>query len=188
MLDVLTRYWWAVALRGVISVAFGAMALLFPGALLFLFGAYALVDGIFALGAAASGGRPAGGWRGWLLLEAILGVAAGVATFLWPEITTLALLRVIAIWAIVTGVLEVVAAVVLRRELEGEWLLGLGGVATLALGVFLAVLPNQGVLPAKWLIGVYAIVFGVALVALAVRLRRHRGSPAGAQLDAGGSG
>lgn len=188
MLDTLTRYWWPLALRGVLAVAFGAMALPWPGALMFLFGAYALVDGIFALGATAFGGRFTGGWRGWLLLEGILGVAAGAATFLWPDIMTLALLWMIAAWAIVTGVVEVVATVVLRRELEGEWLLALGGVASVALGVFLAVLPQRGVLPAKWLIGLYAIGFGVALVALADRLRQRCASLAGAQLGAGGTG
>ena len=187
MLEIFSRFWWAVAMRGVVSVAFGAMALLWPETLLFLFGGYALVDGVFALGTAAFGGRLAGGWRGWLLLEGILGVAAGAATFLWPDITTLALLRMIAAWAIVTGVLQVAAAVILRRELAGEWLLALGGVAAVALGVFLAVLPQQGVLPARWLIGLYAIVFGVALVALAVRLRQRRGSPVGAKLTAGGT-
>jgi uncharacterized membrane protein HdeD (DUF308 family) len=110
-----------------------------------------------------------------------------VATLLWPDITTLALLRMIAAWAIATGVLEVAAAVLLRRQLEGEWLLALGGMAAVALGVFLLVLPQQGVLPARWLIGLYAIVVGVALVALAMRLRQRRGSQAGAQLTAGGT-
>ena len=187
MLEIFSRYWWAVALRGVAAVAFGAMALLWPERLMFLFGAYALVDGIFALSTAASSGRLAGGWRGWLLLEGILGVAAGVATLLWPDITTMALLRIIAAWAIATGVLEVAAAVVHRRKLQGEWLLALGGTAALTLGVFLLVLPQQGVLPARWLIGLYAIVVGVALVALALRLRQ-RPSPAGTQLTAGGRG
>jgi uncharacterized membrane protein HdeD (DUF308 family) len=186
MLDILSRHWWAVALRGVVSLVFGVMALLWPGALLFLFGAYALGDGVLALGAAAFDGRLAGGWRGWVLLEGILGVGAGAATL--PDITTLALLRVIAGWAIVTGVLEVAAAVVLRRQLDGERLLALGGVAAVALGVFLAVLPQQGVLPAKWLIGVFAIGFGLALVALAVRLRERRSSPGGAELTAGRMG
>jgi uncharacterized membrane protein HdeD (DUF308 family) len=184
MLDILSRHWWAVALRGVVSLAFGVMALLWPGALMFLFGAYALVDGILALGTAAFDGRLAGGWRGWLLLEGILGVAAGAATLLWPDITTLALLRMIAAWAIATGVLEVAAAVLLRRQLQGEWLLAIGGAAAVALGVFLLVLPQQGVLPAKWLIGLYAIVFGMALAALAVRLRQRHSSPGGAQLTA----
>jgi len=187
MLDILSRHWWAAALRGGISLVFGAMALVWPGALMFLFGAYALVDGILAGGAAAFEDRLAGRWRGWLLLEGILGVAAGVATLRWPAITTLALLRIIAAWAVTTGVLEVAAAVVNRRKLQGEWLLALGGMAALALGVFLLVLPQQGVLPARWLIGLYAIVVGVALVALAVRLRQ-RPSPAGAHLTAGGRG
>jgi uncharacterized membrane protein HdeD (DUF308 family) len=188
MLDtMLSRHWWAIALRGVVSVAFGAMALVWPGALMFLFGAYALVDGILALGTAAFDGRLAGGWRGWLLLEGIFGIAAGTATLLWPEITTMALLRMIAAWAIVTGVLEVAATVILRREVAAEWLLAVGGVAAVAMGVFLAVLPQQGVLPARWLIGLYAIIFGMALVALAVRLRQRRSSQAGAQVTAGGT-
>jgi uncharacterized membrane protein HdeD (DUF308 family) len=188
MLDILSRHWWAVALRGVVSLAFGVIALVWPGALMFLFGAYALIDGILALGTTAFDGRLAARWRGWLSLEGILGVAAGTATLLWPDVTTLALLRMIAAWAIATGVLEVAAAVLLRRQLEGEWLLALAGAAAVAVGVFLAVLPQQGVLPARWLIGLYAIVFGVALVALAVRLRQRRSSPATARLTAGRMG
>ena len=177
MLPTLTRYWWAVVLRGVAAVLFGLMALIWPGitviVLVALFGAYALVDGIIGLGTAVFGGRERGR-RGWLVVEGIAGVLAGIFTFAWPGITALALLWLIAAWAIVTGVLEIVAAVRLRREIQGEWLLALSGVLSVLFGILLAVWPAAGVLSIVFLIGIYAIVFGVALVGLGLRLRRLR--------------
>jgi uncharacterized membrane protein HdeD (DUF308 family) len=184
MLEYFTRYWWAVALRGAVAVLFGVLALIWPDVtvtvLVLLFGFYALLDGLLALGAALAGGRAASGRRGWLVFEGIVGVAVGVATFVWTDITTLALLYLIAAWAIVTGVAEVVVAVVLRRELQGEWLLALGGIASVLFGLFVALRPGAGALALAWLIGLYAIVFGVALLALGLRLRQlhQRAAPA----------
>jgi uncharacterized membrane protein HdeD (DUF308 family) len=177
MLEILSRYWWAVALRGVVAVAFGIVAVIWPdvtrGVLVLLFGAYALVDGVIALTTALFGGRLGGRRRGWLVLEGVLGIVVGLSTFAWPDITTVALLWLIAAWAIGTGVLELGTAVALRRELTNEWRLVLSGVLSVAFGLFLAVRPQQGALALVWVVGLYAIVFGIALVALARRLRHH---------------
>jgi uncharacterized membrane protein HdeD (DUF308 family) len=176
MLDYYVRYWWTVALRGVLGVLFGLAAWIWPDVtirvLVLLFGFYALVDGLLALAAAMMGGRLASGRRGWLIFEGVAGVAAGVLTFIWPEITTLALLYLIAFWAIATGVLEVVAAVILRRELRGEWLLAAGGIISVLFGLFLVIRPGDGAIAVAWLIGLYAIIFGIALIALGFRLRQ----------------
>jgi uncharacterized membrane protein HdeD (DUF308 family) len=186
MLELLTRYWWAVALRGAAAVIFGLVALIWPGitllVLVLLFGAYAIVDGLFALGTAVFGGSSAAGRRVWLVVEGVVGILAGIVTFLWPDITTLVLLFMIAAWAILTGVLEIVAAIRLRREMKGEWLLALGGVLSVVFGILLVAWPATGALAVVFLIGIYAIVFGVALLALALRLRqlRHRGTLPGA--------
>ena len=178
MLDALTQRWWVVALRGVAAVIFGILALVWPGitlgALVLLFGAYALVDGVCALWTAATGGPAASGRRPWLVLEGVAGVAAGIVTFVWPGITALALLAVIAAWALVTGVLEIVAAIRLRREIEGEWLMVLSGVLSVVFGILLFINPAAGALAVTWLIGAYAIVFGAVLLGLAMRLYRLR--------------
>jgi uncharacterized membrane protein HdeD (DUF308 family) len=169
----LARYWWAVALRGLLAVLFGLAAFLWPGitlvSLVLLFGAYALVDGIFAIVAAFRA-------REWwpLLLEGVAGIAAGVATFLWPGITALALLYLIAAWAIITGILEIVAAIRLRRVIENEWWLALGGVASIILGVVMVAAPGAGALGLVWAIGAYALLFGVIMIALGFRLRGLR--------------
>jgi uncharacterized membrane protein HdeD (DUF308 family) len=176
MLDYYVRYWWTVALRGALAVLFGLAAWIWPDVtirvLVLLFGFYALVDGLLALAAAMMGGRLASGRRGWLIFEGVAGVAVGVLTFIWPEITTLALLYLIAFWAIATGVLEVVAAVMLRRELRGEWLLAAGGIISVLFGLFLVIRPGDGAIAVAWLIGLYAIIFGIALIALGLRLRQ----------------
>jgi uncharacterized membrane protein HdeD (DUF308 family) len=178
MLETLSRYWWAVVLRGVVAVLFGVMALVWPGitvfALVVLFGAYALVDGVITLATAIGGNRERAGSRGWLVVEGIAGVLIGILTFAWPGVTALALLWLIAAWAIVTGVLEIVSAVRLRRELHHEWLLALSGALSVVFGILLAVWPAAGALTVVTLIGIYAIVFGAALVVLGVRMRRHQ--------------
>jgi uncharacterized membrane protein HdeD (DUF308 family) len=129
LLSVLSENWWALLLRGIFALLFGLLALFLPGITLFvlvlLFGAYALVDGVFAV---VAGIRGAIGGRMWaLIIEGVLGVLACILAFVWPGITALALLYVIAFWAIFTGVAEVVATISLRREIEGEWALIAGG-------------------------------------------------------------
>jgi uncharacterized membrane protein HdeD (DUF308 family) len=174
MLAQLARNWWALALRGVAAVLFGILVFVWPGislvVLVALFGAYTFVDGIFALAAtarASAEGRPA--WP--LLVEGLAGIATGLVAVIWPGITTLVLLYVIAAWAVITGVFEILAAVRLRAEIDNEWLLGLGGLASVVFGAFLFVSPGAGILAVLWLIGGYAIFFGMVLVALAFRLR-----------------
>ena len=177
VLPVLSRNWWALALRGLAAIVFGVLAFAWPGltlwALVLLFGAYMLVDGIFAIvGAVRAAGRET---RWWLLLvEGVLGVLAGLVAFLWPGITALALLYLVAAWAIVTGILQIVGAIRLRREIEGEWALILGGVLSVIFGLVLAVLPGSGILALVWLIGAYAVVSGVLLIVLAFRVRNNR--------------
>jgi uncharacterized membrane protein HdeD (DUF308 family) len=171
----LSRSWWILAVRGAAAVIFGLLALIWPQitllALVLVFGAYALVDGVFALVAAARGRQLAGGSRGWLVLEGLLAIGAGIVALLWPGITALALLWVIAFWAVVTGVLEIVAAVRLRRVLDNEWLLVVAGTLSIIFGLILMIWPGSGAIGLVWLIGIYAIAFGIVLGGLALRLR-----------------
>jgi uncharacterized membrane protein HdeD (DUF308 family) len=190
MIEALARNWWVVALRGAAALVFGILALVWPGitvlVLVALFGAYALVDGIFALGTAIFGRGATGGSRAWLVVEGVAGIIAGILTFAWPGVTALVLLWLIALWAVVTGVLEIVAAIRLRRELRGEWMLILSGVISVLFGILLMVWPAAGALAVTVLIGLYAIVFGVVLLALSFRLRRlgHGGVATGSQSPA----
>ena len=130
MLELLSRYWWTLGPRGLSAVAFGLIALIWPAAtlsvLVLLFGAYALIDGLFALGGALFGGSSIGDRRGWLVLEGIVGIATGVITVVWPSLTTTVLVSLVATWAILTGVLEIATAVRLRGELTSEWLMPCG--------------------------------------------------------------
>ncbi len=172
MLYAMSRNWWAWALRGVVAILFGIATFIWPSislaVLVALFGAYALVDGIFATIAALSHTEVPRWWV--LLVEGLVGIGAGVVAFLYPSITALALLMLIAAWAIVTGILEVVAAIQLRKEIEGEWMLALSGVLSVVFGVLLVLQPTAGALAVLWLIGAYAILFGVSELVLAIRL------------------
>lgn len=176
MLEHYARNWWLLALRGVLAVIFGVIALVWPGitlaVLVLLFGAYALVDGVVALFAGITGsGGLTGGDRWWVALLGVVSIAAGIVAFVWPGITALVLLAVIGAWALVTGVLQIVAAIRLRREITDEWLLGLAGVISVLFGIFVLIRPGQGALAIVWVIGIYAIIFGVSLIALSFRLR-----------------
>jgi len=183
VLPLLSRNWWALALRGLAAILFGVLAFAWPGITLFVliifFGAYMLVDGIFAIVAAVRVAREEARW--WLLLlEGILGVAVGLVTFFWPGLTALALLYLIAAWAIVTGIMEIVEAIRLRQEIVGEWALILGGALSVLFGVLLVVIPARaGLLSLTWLIGIYAVAFGVLLVILAFRVRNALSSAEG---------
>jgi len=177
MLETLTRHWWVLAVRGGVAVLFGLLALIWPGitvlALVLLFGAYALVDGVLALYTALANRPEAQGRRGWLALEGVAGVLAAIGAVVWPGITALALLYLIAAWALVTGVAEIVAAIRLRREIQGEWLMALSGVLSIVFGLLAFFYPTAGALAVVWLIATYAIVFGVVLLVLAFQMHRR---------------
>ena len=174
MLAFWARNWWMVALRGLAAIVFGVMALVWPGitltALVLLFVAYAVMDGIVTVVTAVSEHETYERW--WvMLLQGLLGVVAGVVAFVWPGITTLVLLYLIAAWAVVMGVLTVVAAIQLRKELEGEWLLICSGILSVLFGLILMVRPGAGAVAIAWFIGAYAIFLGVLLIVFAFRLR-----------------
>ncbi len=171
----LARNWWAVVLRGVLAILFGVLAFIWPSITLFvlvlLFGAYALVDGIFALIAAITNRTKSN--RVWVLLEGIAGVIAGIVTLFLPGITAIALLFLIAAWAIITGILEILAAIELRKGISNEWLLALSGILSVVFGILIAVFPGAGAMGIIWAIAAYAIVFGILFVFLGFRLRSH---------------
>jgi uncharacterized membrane protein HdeD (DUF308 family) len=171
--------WKSLAIRGAAALLFGLLTLVWPGltlwALVLLWGAFVLVDGLSILAAVFSRAPGTADRRGWLIFEGVAGVAAGLVTFIWPAITALALLFVIAAWALITGVMEIVAAVRLREVLEREWLLGLLGVLSIAFAIGLVITPGAGALVITWFIGWYAALSGVVLLALAWRLRKLEG-------------
>ena len=174
MMDVESsaRHWWAFALRGIAALIFGVLAFVWPfltlSVLVLLWGAFALIDGILALIAAF---RVKNDHRWALLIEGIVGIGAGIVTFVYPGLTALVLLYIIAVWALITGVLELVAAVRLRRVIENEWWLILTGIVSILFGIVLLAAPGAGALAVVWLIGAYAIIFGLLMIALSLRLR-----------------
>jgi uncharacterized membrane protein HdeD (DUF308 family) len=176
-IGALSRNWGMVALRGIAAILFGVLALLLPGitllALVLLFGSYAIVDGVLNIVAALRGGAVQRAW--WvLLLEGLVGVAAGVVTFAIPGLTALMLVYVIGAWAIITGVLKIVAAIRLRKEITNEWWLILSGALSVVFGVVVMIAPSAGALAMVLWIGAYSIVFGALLLGLAFRLRNWR--------------
>lgn len=174
MVELLARNWGWVLLRGVAALIFGLLTLFNPGitlvVLVILFGTYALLDGVFTIISAIATRHGEPHW-GSILLRGILGVAAGIVTFAMPGITALALLYVIAAWAVITGIMEIVTAVRLREVLRGEWLLILAGVISILFGILLFVAPGAGALTVVLWIGAYAVIFGILLIVLAFRLR-----------------
>lgn len=175
MIGVLSDNWWLFLLRGLAAILFGVVAVLWPQitalSLVLVYGAFALADGVIAL-IAAIAGKAARGSRWWLALIGLLGIAIGVLTFLWPVITALVLLAFIAAWAIATGVLQIIGAVQLRKEIDNEWMLILSGALSVLFGVALIVAPGAGAIALIWVIAFYAILFGVMQCAFAFRLRR----------------
>lgn len=173
--------WRALALRGVAALAFGLLTLIWPGltlwVLVVLFGAYALVDGVFTLIDVARNRPGTAEHRGWLIVEGVAGIAAGIVTFVWPAITALALLFVIAAWAFVIGVARVSAAIRLRHIVDHAWLMGLAGVLSILFAILLVITPGAGALVITWLIGWWAVVVGVTLLMAAWRV--HRGAGVG---------
>jgi uncharacterized membrane protein HdeD (DUF308 family) len=175
MLHTLSRLWWVLALRGLCALVIGIGALMVPAAtlavLVLVFGAYALVEGCLLLMTAFGSQTPKRD-RWPVLLQGLLGVAVGVLTLFNPAVTALGLLLYIAAWLLAQGVLQIVVAVRLREELHGEWWLVLGGIASVVLAGWLLWRPEAGVLAVLWWIGAWAIVWGVALILAALRVRR----------------
>jgi uncharacterized membrane protein HdeD (DUF308 family) len=186
LLQTLGRTWWLVLLRGVASIVFGVLAWAMPGVtlvtLVLFWGAYALVDGVAAL---------IGGWQSkdsgkpmWqVVLIGVVGIAAGVFTFLQPGFTAVALLMLIAAWAIVNGVFEIAAAIRLRKEIQNEWLLILSGALSIVFGIYMIANPGAGAMAVLWLIGVFAVAYGALLVILSFKLKKHA-APAAAAASA----
>ncbi len=175
MFILLFRSWWSLLLRGLVAVAFGVLSLIWPqlslAVLVLLVGAFLFVDGALGIWAAVRGRREESRW--WLLLiDGLLGVGIGVVTFLWPGITALALLYLIAAWAVLTGILEIVAAVRLREVIEGEWLLGLAGVLSVIFGLGIALFPGAGAVALVAVIATFAILYGAILIALAFKVKK----------------
>lgn len=173
----LAARWWVPVVRGVAAILFGVLAIVAPSisllALVLSWGAYALVDGAFNVIQATRGARAGRSW-GWLLFEGVVSIAAGALTFAYPAMTALALLTVIAVWAVLTGIAEIAAAIRLRRAITGEWMLAASGVLSIAFGVLLLVYPSTGALAILWIIGLYAIAFGLLLIGVGLRLNRWR--------------
>lgn len=171
---VLARNWWSLVIRGVVAIVLGLIAFVWPGitigALVLLFGAYAIIDGATSIVGAVRASQAHERW-GALLIEGLVGIAAGIVTFAWPAITAIVLIYVIASWAIVTGIFELIAAVRLRKHITGEWLLALGGIASVVFGILIMMAPIAGAVVIAFWIGAYELIFGVLLLALGFRLR-----------------
>ncbi len=178
LLRALAENWWLLLLRGIAAIAFGIIALAWPGVtlltLILLWGIYALFDGVLALWEAVSGGISEIAPRWWLALVGIAGIGAAVAAFAWPGMTALILLWFIAAWAIFIGALHIWGAFQLRIEAEGEWLLGLSGVLLVAFGVIAFARPGAGALALIWLIAWFAIAIGAIYIWAAFRLRKFK--------------
>lgn len=175
MLNFITREWWVFLVRGIAAILFGVMALVWPGptllVLVIMFGAYVLVDGVALLVALIRGDALARRHAWAVGIMGVLGIVAGIVTFLWPDATALSLLYVVAFWAIAMGVFQMITAIALRREIDGEFWMGLGGLLSVVFGAYLILFPGAGLLSLVWLVGFWAVAFGVSSVGLAFRLR-----------------
>jgi uncharacterized membrane protein HdeD (DUF308 family) len=175
--ETLVQNWWLFTLRGVLGIIFGILALIFPGptilSLVLLFSAYMLVDGIFGIISAVRAIRRKEDRWGLLIFEGLLDIATGVVAFLWPGLTVVAFVWLIAAWAIVSGGLMTAAGFRLNIE-HGRWWLVLGGLLSLAYGALLIITPLIGAVVFTWWLGAYALVFGVALVIFSLKLRSRQ--------------
>jgi uncharacterized membrane protein HdeD (DUF308 family) len=176
MLHGLARNWWLILLRGIAAIAFGVLAFVWPGitlvTLALLYGAFAFVEGVLALAAAVMGGSPAPRW--WLAIVGLLGIAVGLLTLMMPGVTAFILVLFVAGWAIATGVMQIIGAIRLRKEIDNEWMLVAVGLISVLFGVLVAIQPMVGAISLVFVLGAYAIIFGVTLVGFAFKLRRHR--------------
>ena len=174
MLDLLSRRWWWILVRGIAAILFGIVAFARPGltlwALVVLFAAYAIVDGASMI----VFGRRLGNWF-WYALAGLVSMAAGVVAIAWPGITAMALLWVIAAWAILSGIFQIMSGMEIRKEVEGEWVLYVGGALAILFGLMLFFRPGAGALSVVWLIGTFMILFGILQVILSFKLKGLQG-------------
>ena len=174
VLPPLARHWWVFLIRGLVAIAFGLVAFFYPAATLITFilfyAVFSIVDGVFAMVSAVRGHEGPGA-RWWLALIGVLGVLAGLAAYLWPGLTALALLTLIGIWALVYGVVEIIGAIRLRKEIDNEWLLLVHGILAALFGLIVLVRPGAGALALIWLVASFALASGVVLVILSFRLK-----------------
>ncbi len=175
IMRALADRWWVFLIRGIAAVLFGALAFIWPGVtlvtLVLLYGIFALFDGVIAIMGAIRGSEYVSRW--WLAIVGLLGIAAGAITLLWPGITGLVLLLCIAVWAIATGIMQIVGAIAMRHEIDDEWLLIAGGALSVVFGGLLLTRPGAGALALVFVIAAYAVMYGILLIAFALRLRSH---------------
>lgn len=169
------KYWWAFLLRGVFALLFGIFALVWPlatiTALVLLFGVFVFIDGLLSVIHSFQLRKTENRW--WvLLLEGLAGIGIGLITFFYPQVTAALLVILVAVWAIFTGIFELMVAIRLRKEIKGEWLLGLAGVLSIALGVLFIAMPLAGSIVIAYWIGAYALIFGIMLIVLGIRMRK----------------
>ena len=168
--------WWVLFLRGIVSVLFGVLAFAWPGltivTLVIFWGAFVAADGVLALVAAFTGKGSPVAPRWWLVTVGLAGVITGAIAFVWPAVAAGALLLLIAAWALIVGASQVIGGIALRKEIDGEWMLVLSGLLAIAFGVALVAWPVAGALAIIWMIGFYALLFGLFLIALSLRVRQ----------------
>ncbi|MEV1241973.1 HdeD family acid-resistance protein [Nonomuraea sp. NPDC050022] len=172
-MEQIARNWWLVLIRGILAVIFGILALIWPAitllVLVVFFGSYAIVSGLVSVFSAFRHGTDS---RVWLIISGILGILAGIIAFVWPGKTALVLLFVIAFWAILSGASEIVAGVQMRKVIENEWMLIIGGILSIVFGVLLLVWPGAGLLTLVWLVGIFAILYGIAMIVLSFEVKK----------------
>lgn len=177
-LRVMADHWWVPLIRGIAAIIFGLMALVWPGltvfVLLVVFGCYAIFDGVMSIILGFWRRSSDERWWAWVL-DGVLSILIGLMALFWPKAMALAFVIWMAAWGVVTGVLRIVAAARLRHEIEGEWALALSGVLLVIWGVLMALVPKAGLLSIAWLIGTFALLIGVAMIALAFRLKGAKG-------------
>jgi uncharacterized membrane protein HdeD (DUF308 family) len=171
--------WWLLVLRGVLAIIFGIVAWVWPGltltTLIILVGAWLLVDGVFqVVSAVINRDRVDSVWP--FVIAGVISVIGGIVVLAWPGLSAVALMYLIGAWAVVTGVFEIVAAIQLRREIENEWAIGIGGLISIIFGAIVLIFPGSGAVALVWVIGIYAILIGIALILAGFRLRSWRNS------------
>lgn len=176
MIDTSARNWWLVILRGILAILFSVAAFAWPQVtivlMVWMFGIYAILAGLVSVRTGLSRTKTSSRWWAFLL-DGLVRIAVGVMALIWPDLATLAIVLLIASWAILTGILEIAAAIRLRYEITSEWLLGLGGIISIVLGVLLLIQPLAGGIAIIWTIAAYAMIFGVLLIVFGFRLRNR---------------